>query len=221
MPGSNTLSLDCCLLSQRQTFGSLMPILHSGNKKILYLHVPKTGGSSVEEMLARFGRLTLIETQASSYPCAAQHLHKEILAGLFRDRSEFASIFMTVRHPFSRLESEYRYRISYYSRPAFLIPRFERWVTNALESYENNPFIYGNHIRPQAEFEIFNPTVFKLEDGLKPVASHLATILELPAPPEVERTNASARPLQLKWTKRLEERVRAFYRDDFIRFGYR
>ncbi|MDI3470254.1 MAG: hypothetical protein OJF62_002317 [Pseudolabrys sp.] len=197
-----------------------MPLLQSGDRKLLYLHVPKTGGSSIESMLRKLGQLTLIEDQASTFPCAAQHLHKDILASLFRDRNEFTSIFMTVRHPFSRLESEYRYRVSHYSRPSFLVPEFERWVTNAFENYENNPFVYGNHIRPQVEFEIFDPVIFKLEDGLEAVAHHVATVLNLRAVPMLEHMNTNSQPLQLKWNRKLEDRVRAFYRDDFIRFGY-
>jgi hypothetical protein len=198
-----------------------VPILDAANKRILYIHVPKTGGSSVERMLSTLGRLTFTQPTASSrFPCTPQHWHGEVLKNLFGDGAEFSSVFMTVRHPFTRLESEYRYRVGHYSRLSFLIPSFGRWVRNAFKSYEKNPYVYGNHIRPQVAFDVFNPTVFKLEDGLQAVPQHLVKLLGLSTVPEIQHLNETSKQRRFGWSDRLEKQVRQFYQQDFDRFGY-
>ena len=108
-----------------------MPILTTGTKRILYIHVPKTGGTSVEDLLRSYGGdLTLYSPRNAGLPCVAQHFHGEVLRELLglgnsvgnrADEHGFDFIFMTVRHPISRLLSEYRHqRGSNCARRAFL-----------------------------------------------------------------------------------------------------
>lgn len=95
-----------------------MPVFQRDGKKVLFLHVPKAGGTSIEEFfkkndweisfLDRGGDLSWNKFMK----CSPQHMHAEILEKIFKINS-FHAIFITVRHPFERIKSEFKWRKKY------------------------------------------------------------------------------------------------------------
>ena len=152
-----------------------MPVFSKENESILFVHIPKCGGSSIskvfqknnweESFSVRGKSLSEIEYLKSS----PQHYHGEIIKNIF-EISKFNKIFTIVRNPFNRLKSEF-YRqlnneISTNKSP-------EDWFNNVLEKYNQNNYIYDNHIRPQNEFILEKIHIFKLEEGLKKVYEYI------------------------------------------------
>ncbi|MFC3776438.1 sulfotransferase family 2 domain-containing protein [Mycolicibacterium holsaticum] len=223
-----------------------MPVLTVGKKQILYIHVPKTGGTSVEHLLRSYGgSVTLHTTQRLTLPCTPQHFHGELLKQVLGSTSNaesrehnFDFVFMTVRHPILRLLSEYRHQRTMYRMRATVSPNSRRpklrdgaitqwlsmdlWCRYALLRYSRDPFFSDNHLRPQVEFSIWNPVVYRLEDGLESIRARLDEILgirgELPTEPQKVSNDRNGDPQSLKSsTRRL---IQAHFARDFAEYGY-
>ena len=153
-----------------------MPIFTKDNIYILYMHVPKTGGSSVERLFQR-NKWQLFYIDEGQKPgklnkirrCSPQHMHLEMLQTVF-DLEKIDYMFMTIRHPVPRLISEYRMR----KGPQRGLT-LDDWFDEALKAYLKNPFCFDNHFRPQSDFWHPSCQVFKLENGY----SHIIKELEL------------------------------------------
>jgi len=145
-----------------------MPVFSKGDKSILFIHIPKSAGSSVERIGAEAGWSESFSIRGKSlrdifyFKASLQHLHAEALSKLFYfDR--FDSIFTIVRNPFSRFKSEY-----YWQRSQLITNLgVDDWVRDTLARYENDNHIYDNHIRPQVDFipDCQGLEVFKLEQN--------------------------------------------------------
>jgi len=227
-----------------------LPVLTVRNKQILYIHVPKTGGTSVEQLLQSYGGNTwFFSARRGTLPCSPQHFHGELLRSAFgltgnKDGLEhpFDFVFMTVRHPISRLLSEYRYRrtiMKHYDqstqnpdrRQRWAVARtgiaartlnFDAWCRYALLQYQRNQFFWDNHLRPQADFSVWNPEYFLLEDGLENLRRRLDEVIEVHGSLPNERRKMSIghehAGSQLKpSTQRL---IKSLYSRDFAEFGY-
>ena len=152
-----------------------MPIFSKQNTNILYIHIPKCGGSSIssifqkrnwdESFSIRGKPLSKLEYLKSS----PQHYHGEIIKNIF-DISKFDKAFTIVRNPYTRLKSEFYWQLSK-KITTNISP--EDWLNNILEKYNQNKYIYDNHIRPQNEFILEQVDIFKLEEGFKKIYEYI------------------------------------------------
>ena len=153
-----------------------MPIFRTTNKDILFIHVPKAGGTSVEKFFYanRFTVLFIDNTENKTQhlnslnnltKCSPQHMHGDLLKSYF-ELSKFSSIFMMVRHPVERIVSEYNFRMKIAKIEKKQNIEINSWINEAIQAYSSNPYIRDNHIRPQWHFLLDNCKVFKLEDGM-------------------------------------------------------
>ena len=219
-----------------------MPLYRINDRIVLFLHVPKAGGSSVDSFLSAHG-MAVPEgemLQRTWAPCPPQHFH----AGMWRQMIPTALpdlVFAVVRHPARRLESEFFYRHLRRGRTRRigLDPRirpfaemdgparsryFARWAQDALRRQARDAFHLSNHLRPQVEFADWPGLLtYRLEDGLTAALSDVASRLDLPAPAVAPRENMAASSLsaaeaRLDWPRALCERVRQVYAADFRHF---
>jgi hypothetical protein len=206
-----------------------MPLAFIGSRRLLYLHVPKTGGTSVERTISQMGQMTHKNFFVpDGFPCTAQHWHGAVWEKLIPEASFFDAVFMTVRHPLRRFESEYRYRlaseiVSLKKDPKDIRVRldgFSRWGDKVLDAYGEDPFAFDNHFRPQYEFEAFSPRVFRIEDGVDSISSFLARQLSLSTVPVIGKHKVSPYFVKTLWSRTLFDRVLALYAEDFKRYGY-
>ncbi|MFC7405065.1 sulfotransferase family 2 domain-containing protein [Georgenia alba] len=206
-----------------------MPVFSKGDKAVLFVHVPKAGGSALENLFTANGwEMTFRDGKTGKHSqnwlryCSPQHLHAEPLRATFR-LERFDAIFMTVREPLARFRSEYAMR----SGRLGLEPdaaSVDAWADRALRKYAADHYVLDNHLRPQSEFLLPGSHVYRLEDGLDAVPRNLNALHDLGLPEEVPRVRESGgrglstREVQL--SEELTARLRALYAQDASAFGY-
>lgn len=206
-----------------------MPIFLKEGRSVLFVHVPKTGGTSIERLFTRSGWKMRYRATARSHPgqfpllrCSPQHYHGALLESLFHlDRFELT--FLLTRDPVARFRSEYLMRNT--RDPRTDAASVEAWANRFLDRYRTDPFVFDNHLRPQAEFSVPGSIAYRLEDGMDSVVADLNTRFDLGLDAEIpqslhsaERAGVSSSAVEV--SDSLRERLTDFYRIDYDRFGY-
>ncbi|GAB6936568.1 sulfotransferase family 2 domain-containing protein [Isoptericola variabilis] len=210
-----------------------MPVLRKDKRGVLFVHVPKTGGSSIENHFVDAGWSMSYHSSSTAVGslnhyrwCTSQHMHGDPLRATFR-LHRFEAVFMIVRDPIARFRSEYAWRHGIEGDGAVDLSAgaVEAWAERRFAKYESNPYLLGNHIRPQAEFLVEGAEVMRFEDGLDAAVARLNDRYGLDLPPHVgrERTSEGAAGVSSKDVEispALHERLVEFYARDFEEFGY-
>jgi len=191
-----------------------MPVFSKNDVDLLFMHVPKCGGSSVEEMFFHSGwDMSYRNTRPSSYiKISPQHYHMEIAQSIF-NFEKFDFIFSVIRDPFDRLISEYKHRNRLKFQKGMKID-FNTWALQAINMAEKDISCFDNHLRPQVDFFSDNCKVFLFEDLHKIECFFKnkfdSSILPLP------HSNKFGIEEEVVVNEEVEERVRGFYSEDFI-----
>lgn len=195
-----------------------MPLYRNGRKLILFVHIPKTGGSTVEEVLKAGGALQALKYHkrlgySNSTP---QHMPWEVTRHWVpRDFYDFA--FAMVRDPVARIVSEYHWRGKVSKAE---LPPFDDWINTQMTLWPDRPYMLDNHIRPQAQFVAPHVKIFRLEDGLeRPVRAGLRRLGLGGAEVEIHHARKSERK-ELMVTPTTLARIKTFYQSDYETFGY-
>ena len=218
-----------------------MPLAHvlgddGRTRHILFAHVPKAGGSSLEDhMEARFGPLELLDrdweskrrgkTRRLRREPSPQHLDREALARRLGSADVDWS-FALVRDPLSRLISAYRFQFhrAWLRRPRMRLAGhlgFSAWTAMALGAARRRPTLLDNHLRPQTDLLPDGAEIFRLEDGLDALSARLDAVTRTRAPPGCEIGHAlkSGGPTPVP-SRRDLELVLETYAADYDRLGY-
>ena len=199
-----------------------MPLAHHNGQSIFFAHVPKTGGSSVEDyLISRFGPLSLLDVnkrrgvRGTGLIVPATHLAAIDIAELVPH--DLAYSFAVVRDPMSRLMSEFRYQ-SGVSRMSRL--GFSTWLRVMLGAVAREPRLYENHIRPQSDLVPDGAEVFRLEDGFDAMIAALDRVTGTTTPDlTVPHINPrEKKPITI--SKEDAELIERTYAPDYARFGY-
>ena len=204
-----------------------MPIFVKDNKHFLFVHVPKTGGTSIETVFHRSGWTILYLDYGKEGSvnhlrlCSPQHMHKEMLEHQF-SLDKFDEIFMLVRSPYDRFRSEYCWANK---DNLHLSDTVEPWAKKSFDEFYENNYILDNHLRPQAEFHLPNANIYKLEDGLGNVYKDLSRRhnIELIDKDlnELAREDLSGFPSRkIELNKNVKEMINNIYSEDFKCFDY-
>lgn len=199
-----------------------MPFIEHNHRRLLYLHVPKTGGGAIEAWLGALAPLRLHSVGVPvALRCTPQHLRMSDIRSLF-GKDFFHHVVMTVRDPYERIASEYRMRAVIGGKGFWkAYPSFSLWLETALAQAARDPFHFDNHLRPQWEFTGSGVEVLRYEDGLERVAARMAELLEVPPPASLPRVHdTGAAEIAVAWDRVDRLRVQEFYRKDFEVFGY-
>jgi hypothetical protein len=190
-----------------------MPVFRMGTKLVLFIHIPKCAGTSIETMLSMHPTCSGVhgietgENNAfnAAALCSPQHFHSELLRAIFTlERFDF--IFTIIRDPLSRLLSEHTMRVQRQDIPN---QPFDDWYRWARIQRFSNPFAFDNHLRPAVEFILDQCHVFELSDGLSNIWLNICRLIAIePEASQIQRIkpcggiNASAMSLSDE-TKRL------------------
>ncbi|WP_372921177.1 sulfotransferase family 2 domain-containing protein [Roseovarius sp.] len=200
-----------------------MPLVTSSKGHIFFAHVPKTGGTSVEDyLIKRFGRISLLEDAGARGTARQrdviqplQHLTARELQLLLPPEIHYC--FAIVRDPVERIVSEYRFQ-SGISKASGL--GFSTWLRIVLSAARRDPRVYDNHIRPQCDLVPEEAEIFRFEDGFQPVIQRLDALFG-PADSDAEIRHLLKRPKPRPQLFRQDlDLVHEFYAEDYRRFGY-
>ena len=190
---------------------------YDDEKRVIFLHVPKTGGTTVKRL---FDIRQLDDPDPTIRP-SPQHLTCELLrSSIGEDKYWSYYKFAFVRNPWARLVSSYFWRQQLPKKR--LVITFEHFVENARSAvisgqYYNQEF--ADHFIPQIEFTRDADDVFRFEsfeDGLRTVAAKLGVGL---GPLE----GKPARPYDRYW-EYYDNNTRSIifktYREEIEQFAY-
>ncbi|WP_061960870.1 sulfotransferase family 2 domain-containing protein [Demequina flava] len=208
-----------------------MPIIRKSKQGLLFIHIPKTGGGSVEAAFRADGwSVNILDGNMGKGTinhyrhCTPQHIHGSVLQQLYKlDR--FDGIFTYVRDPLRRTVSEYLWRNQRNENLDPGAPAFEAWVREAIKKTMADPYVYDNHMRPQHEFLVPGTRVYKFEDGLETGLADLERVTGLEIPSSVPRNHSgsdlsgvSSSDVQIN--DNIRKLVADFYAEDYRIFGY-
>lgn len=200
-----------------------MPFVEHNGKKILFIHIPKAGGTSVETWLESLGPLRFHTVGTPpALRCTPQHLRMSDFRAMFGE-GFFDYAFAISRNPYARLESEFRMQMVNRSKSTIFRrqPRFSQWLEASLERAARDPWVADNHFRPQWDFVGTGVEVFRLEQGMDAIMAKVAERLDLPLPPRAERALATGKAeIEIAWDEVDRMRVQERFARDFELFGY-
>lgn len=192
-----------------------MPLFETDAGSLLFIHVPKTGGTSIQKCLGSFHRHSRwTNDPLPGEPCTPQHYSSELLTERHREDDLIYS-FMMVRHPVDRLVSEYNWQM----RKRLIPTPFAWWLRMVLKKLGRDRYCFDNHIRPQSEFACFNAEVYRYEDGFESIIERLSGITGLDYGSRLQHYKRSVRaPVQVEQAER--SLIEDTYDVDYERFGY-
>ncbi|UDY22668.1 sulfotransferase family 2 domain-containing protein [Nocardioides sp. Kera G14] len=205
-----------------------MPIFTKGERSVLFVHVPKTGGASFELAMIAAGwtRWMYEDDRAvvTRLTCAPQHFHAPLLMATV-DVSKVDAVFMIVRDPVARFRSEYSWRRRGSRDPTLgAADVVELWLKDQLVRLADNPFHGDNHMRPQVEFALDDCDIYRFEEGLDVIAAGLDARFDLGISEHMGHVHDSsgfALPSSsVEINSTVEAMLREYYADDFRLLGY-
>jgi hypothetical protein len=199
-----------------------MPLASYGDKTIFFAHVPKTGGSSVEDyLIQRFGPLSIIDknkrtgVRGTGLIVPATHLAAVDVMELVPHDLTYS--FAVVRDPLTRIMSEYRYQTNV-SRMSRL--GFSTWLHVMLAAVRSEPRLYENHIRRQSDLVPDDAEIFRLEDGFDTLIAKLDQVTGKPVPGLTVGHLNTRKHGEITLSRQDVALIADYYSADYRRFGY-
>jgi len=202
-----------------------MPLYLNDEQSVLFLHIPKTAGTTIESWLegsGKYEQLLFAQKRPEDLMVTPQHLGYETLTQITHGvKRPLEYKFAIVRNPFDRLVSEFFYRIKLDNirlgdKPEDL---FSSWVTHNLIKFKNNKSILDNHLRPQSYYVSNDVDVFKFEDGVQKIIKNVGEKLGIEVSNEIKAKKVSIRK-DVLWSKTAIDLTLEIYADDFKEFNY-
>lgn len=195
-------------------------------KTFLFIHVPKTGGTSIETYFRGIG-LTGFFDPATYMPVRPYlkvppaHYDYGVLNRLYNLDGLYS--FAVVRHPVQRMVSEYRWALEKSSGAASLAGKsFADYIRLMLENYKRDENVAAGHFKPQIRFVGDKVSkIFKYEAGLESIISHVLRDVGLKFDGQVKLPviNNTSRGAVVPTVEDVAL-IRDFYDADFKAFGY-
>jgi hypothetical protein len=207
-----------------------VPIFTRDQRSVLFVHVPKTGGTTLERLLMQAGWEVGFRATPRTHPdqirlhrVSPQHYHAALLEQTLRlDR--FDAIFLVTREPLARFRSEYAMR-NKRKDGAGSAEHVEAWTRRVLGRARRDPCVLDNHLRPQHEFLVPGAQVFRLEDGMDSIVAAVNGAWDLGLSNDIPQHlssggdgRISSRDVEVSGA--VAASVREFYRRDHELLGY-
>ena len=194
-----------------------MPLFKSGKNLIHFIHIPKTGGSSIENALANLTgiKMALQTGKNEMFKVTPQHMdkamYKKVIPKNFVDWH-----FTVVRNPYSRILSEYKMKVLAVDNVNISLDDF---IEQSISRCKVYPYTRDNHIRPQVDFVANFVEVFKLEDGLENPIKMACRYLNVKSTNSIPHSRKiDVKPIKIN--KKTVNLISTFYEKDFHRFKY-
>ena len=203
-----------------------MAIFTKQGIKVLFIHIPKTGGTTFAEAMIDLGWEPSFyirgksPNELSHLKTTPQHYHSRLLKKIF-NLDEFDLQLAIIRNPFERIKSEFYWQ----NRQGEYYPDPETWLRTAKEGYRKNKYIYDNHIRPQKHFITPAAEIFKLEEkGIISALRRCQSLIKSQTQQDHDRLATLELPFKWKTSRKqeleaqfekLKEDINDFYQSDY------
>ena len=204
-----------------------MTLFIKNDESILFLHVPKCGGSSIAKLFKDNGFSPVLEMRGlppqNCLTASPQHQTCRNLRSMM-NMAKLGSIFIMARNPYGRIRSEFNWHFR--STPPEYRPDINQWIIESLAKAESNGDYSDNHFRACIDFidEDLPCSVFKIEDGINfVVESYLRkdnSIGSISIPIEKNAKIFSSPIDKLQLNDSAVRAINQFYKYDFEAFGY-
>jgi hypothetical protein len=183
-----------------------MPIFnHKTKGRVLFIHIPKAAGSSIEKWLKDAGyELDKINHWSG-------HNHQHAPREVYETWGNFDYKFTIVRNPMDRFISALGFRTIQKGDA-------NRIACDVLKKYKKGILTldWGNHLQPQVDFLSDDVEIFKFEEDFFP---QLSKILDIPEPfPHENKTRTEVSISDLSEEARQE--IQQLYTEDYKVLGY-
>ncbi|MAE22110.1 MAG: hypothetical protein CMK92_06735 [Pseudomonas sp.] len=203
-----------------------MPVFDCNGKQLVYVHIPKTGGTSVESFINEINDVKSMffsNSVLEGMQVTPQHLPLTTIKSVMGRFYNPDYIFTIVRNPYHRAESEFKYRmdLGLFKNIPFKEKFFNIWLlyTVILESIA--PGRLDNHMRPQSYFLTSDVFIYKLEDGMERAIESIKKELGLESRAyESIASKKVSTKRNLSWSRSSIKLVSSYYNDDFVNLGY-
>ena len=206
-----------------------MSLFIKENKAILFMHIPKCGGSSVVESFKKKGFSVHLEIRnlppQKCLKASLQHQTPDTLKYIV-EKDFLDAIFIIVRNPYERIRSEFNWEFR--TTSINKRPDFNQWILKSLANALKKPNYADNHFRPAIDYidEEMACRIFKLEDGLRLINEYylegqiIAKSAEPPKEKASELFQHKTPKNALNFSPESIEAINHFYYKDFLAFGY-
>ncbi len=227
-----------------------MPLFHNGDDLVLFVHVPKCGGTAIENAFRDAGWdwgyfNEPMKTGYDETPCNPQHYHAELIEQLIMPSENCTDQFTIIRNPYTRLISEFLWRtganehVKVKGFDSDFFTHLEHFGIRCLKTYKTNEFqyrmdtdaflrnklsfVFDNHIRPQHHFVTDNWNLYWFEEMDKKFWPEISNKYGLTIPGSHNQTidRSIERPTRHKGnSQEFKDLFVEFYYEDCKLFGY-
>lgn len=205
-----------------------MTLFIKDSYSILFLHVPKCGGSSIDRLFKENGYSSALEMRGlppqDCLVASPQHQTSQNLKSMI-NMNNLDEIFIMVRNPYKRIISEFNWQFRDTER--YSMPEINSWITESLEKASRDSSYSDNHFRACIDFiDADLPcNIFKLEDGMEFVAEYFVrehgSINQINMPNEKDAKSFSNSIREPNLNAAAIAAINQFYKYDFEAFGYK
>ncbi|MEM7544185.1 MAG: sulfotransferase family 2 domain-containing protein [Pseudomonadota bacterium] len=186
-----------------------MPIFRSGGKTFYFAHVPRCGGTSVEDAVTAGGAAqSFLDRRFHDRGpkpwtrTSPQHALAADIAHLFPG-DFFDLTFAIVRHPFARFVSAFNFNRENSVLPAETHPK--TFIEELAARGDGMAGTYDNHFVPASDFVPKGAHIFLLESGLDVVSDWLREATDGTLAPVIKEKNSKS--MSLKAYERRAKRI--------------
>lgn len=208
-----------------------MPIIRFKEKIVYFSHIPKCGGTSIENFLEKISgnkpsflnRKFYDDGKTTWSISSPQHILGNDIYKLF-PMTFFDEFFTVTRHPIDRFCSAFAFHKHIVKRIPIEMD-INEFIVNSDKLRILQPGNFDNHFLPQVSFFFPHASykVFKLENGLDVVKKYLSNYFEIDLADEAI-PHSLRQPKELKEIDQLSQKsikaIKSIYRLDFEKLNY-
>lgn len=197
-------------------------------KKILFIHIPKTGGTAIEEMFCRYTNNAMFvwpkyyenNIWGKNNGLEYQHLSAKQIFDEFKilNINDIDFIFTVVRNPYDRFASE----VNWKDRLSKNTDK-KHAIQNCFDDIETNPKYCHNLSQLNfLEGYIDKIKIYKYEDSFEQIIKDIKILCNLQIKIKIENINVTKNKVITKDDFGHEEKnkIISIYKDDFLFFNY-
>ena len=204
-----------------------MTLFIKEEQSILFLHVPKCGGSSIDRLFKDNGYTATLELRGlppqDCLVASPQHLTSQNLKSIVNMKN-LDNIFTIVRNPYERMISEFNWQFR--DTESCNTPDINIWVVESLKNASSDLSYSDNHFRPSIDFidQSYPCKIFKLEDGIEFIVEYFireqGSTEKIDIPNEKNAKNFANSIKRPNLNPIAIRTINQFYKRDFEAFGY-